>query len=54
MIERMNSIHATDNPRSDAAFGGARSNIIRIIQGRWAAAACRCLAPRRHARSLWI
>jgi hypothetical protein len=34
MIERMKSLHATDNQRSHAAVGGARSNIIRIIQGR--------------------
>jgi len=34
MIERMKSIHATDKQSSFAAAGGARSNIIRIIQGR--------------------
>jgi hypothetical protein len=34
MIERMKSIQATDKQSSCAAIGGARSNIIRIIQGR--------------------
>jgi hypothetical protein len=34
MIERMKSIHATNFQGSLAAAGGARSNIIRIIQGR--------------------